>query len=134
MEEFDFILEHRKGKENRLTDALSRNPIEVVINHLYNILNLKRKFSEINKDEQEKIKKFKNDNQDKKMIDHVYGNNLFGKENLIMERYIDLVYAGAYCVYKSLKENYFWKTMRKDIIDILKNCPQCLTYNKIKKN
>lgn len=54
------------------------------------------------------------------------------KKRIIMETHIILGHANAKAVRKFMKPNFFWTTMREDIIKIIKSCEECLLFNKEK--
>ena len=120
IQEYDIEIKHRKGKENKVADALSRNlekdNTDSPDAKIYNIMK-KRKLSD----------EFLEDGK----VDVVEENNVneISKTAIISEMHINLGHACARTTYDYLKKRYFWETMREDTLDVVKRCEECMKFN-----
>jgi hypothetical protein len=107
LQEFNFEILHRSGKENKLADAMSRN---VLKEEKYKIMNIAKR---IKIDENIAISQ----------------PDFINKEKIINEVHTMLGHANPRTTYSYLKSKYFWETMREDTNKFVRNCKECLLFN-----
>lgn len=118
--EFNFIIEHKKGKNNNAADALSRINVESRI-QIYKplVYNIRSNIDLLD----DKI----DFETPKQLVDDIKSNN--EKKKIILEHHFDLGHANSQTTYKSLKKYYYWRNMLNDCKEILQTCSECLIFN-----
>lgn len=135
IQEFDFSVEYKKGKELILPDALSR----LYENEQNKTIKKKEYISEKGKKIiNGKLKKHVIECEGKKfwrfdsgIIREIPEENK--KNSIIIETHIKLQHRSTEAVYYELKKEYYWINMKEDINTILAKCETCIINNRRRK-
>ena len=110
LQEFEFDTEHTKGKNNKLADGLSRNPVTRT-----------KKLSVYN------VKKIKlNDGK------AITAREL-SKDAIIYDKHVELGHVNSVVTYNCLKDYFYWDNMREDVEKVIRSCNECQRFNEGQK-
>jgi hypothetical protein len=145
LSEYDFDINHIKGKENKVVDALSRRVHEM---HATTIImyqsNLKPRMIEAAKSDlqdkelvailqqgilQQKIEEYKLVNDEILMYrGRIYVPNYRELKNMILREMNNVPYVGHPGYQKTIaavKSQYYWPSMKKEVVDFIARCLEC---------
>jgi hypothetical protein len=145
LSEYDFDINHIKGKENKVVDALSRRVHELhdTIISMYQS-DLKDRIIEAAKSDlqykdlvaklqqgnlQQKIEEYKlDDDEILRYRGRIYVPNYQELKNLILREMHNLTYVGHPGYQKTIavvKSQYYWPSMKKEVVDFIARCLEC---------
>jgi hypothetical protein len=149
LSEYDFDIKHIKGKENKVSDALSRRVHELHVttismyqSYLKDII-IEATKSDLKYKElveklqggnlQQKIEEYKLDNDENLICrGKIYVPNSHELENLILREIHNIPYVGHPRYQKAIaavRSQYYWPGMKKEVADFISKCLECQKVN-----
>lgn len=138
LEEYEYKIEYKKGKDNKVADELSRNVYITEEENEKLEETLKEIFGDDNNDDILNNDEHEVDNELSLEGDENFENPRRGieeivdielRKKIISENHNSLIggHSGQKATIAKIREKYHWKNLNREVIDFIQNCDECQT-------